>query len=262
VASVAANVTTWTDTSVTAGNTYYYTVQATNAVGNSANSNETSVTVPAPVTVNYANGFASAGSAMTLNGSSAVSGSALVLTNGGLYQSASAFTSSQVNTASFTSSFNFQLLNPAGDGFTFTIQNSSPTALGGVGGNLGYGADGFAGGHAAIGNSVAIKFDLANNSGEGSNSTGLYINGAAPTNVGSVDLTSSGINLHSGDLFNVAMTYNGTTLSVTITDTVTGAKATQNYTVSIGPTAYVGFTAGTGGMSATQKILNWTFASA
>ena len=89
----------------------------------------------------------------------------------------------------------------------------------------------------------------------------MYINGAVPTNVGSIDLASTGINLHSGDIFNVAMTYDGTTLSVTITDTVTKAQATQHYTVSIGPSAYVGFTAGTGGDSATQEILNWTFTS-
>jgi hypothetical protein len=130
-----------------------------------------------------------------------------------------------------------------------------------VGGALGYGADGFAGGRSGIASSVAIKFDLADNAGEGNNSTGLYINGAAPTSANSMDLTSAGINLHSGHVFNVAITYDGLTLRVTITDATTGASATQNYQVVIAQMAYVGFTAGTGGLSATQKILSWRFAT-
>jgi len=113
-------------------------------------------------------------------------------------------------------------------------------------------------------NSVAVKFDLYNNQGEGNNSTGLYLNGAAPTNAGSIDLTGTGIDLHSGDPFNVAMTYNGTVLQVTLKDKKTGATATRKYTVNIaaalhGSTGFVGFTAGTGGLTAVQDILDWTY---
>jgi hypothetical protein len=126
---------------------------------------------------------------------------------------------------------------------------------------LGYGGPG------GISNSVAIKFDLFNNAGEGNNSTGLYVNGAVPTSAGSIDLSGSGLNLHSGHVFGVAMSYDGAVLTVTITDTVTNVSATQTYAVDIaevigGPSAYVGFTAATGGQSATQKILNWTYAAA
>jgi len=32
-----------------------------------------------------------------------------------------------------------------------------------------------------IATSVAVKFDLYDNSGEGTNSTGIYVNGASPT---------------------------------------------------------------------------------
>jgi hypothetical protein len=108
-----------------------------------------------------------------------------------------------------------------------------------------------------------VKFDLYSNAGEGNDSTGLYSNGAAPT-VSSVNLTGTGIDLHSGHVFNVAMSYNGSTLGVTITDTSTGGSATQSYTVNIpslvgGNTAYLGFTGGTGGHTATQNILGWTF---
>jgi hypothetical protein len=62
------------------------------------------------------------------------------------------------------------------------------------------------------------------------------------------------------------MVYDGTTLSVTLTDTVTAASATQNYRVDIvswvgGNVAYIGFTGGTGGLTAVQDIVNWTFES-
>jgi hypothetical protein len=95
-------------------------------------------------------------------------------------------------------------------------------------------------------------------------STGLYVNGAAPTNVGSIDLSSTGINLHSGHVFYVDISYHGTTLSETIVDTQTGAFVVETYTVNIpalvgGNAAYVGFTGGTGDLTSTQKILTWTF---
>ncbi len=134
------------------------------------------------------------------------------------------------------------------------IQNSGPTALGPNGGDLGY---------AGIGNSVAVKFDLYNNAGEGSDSTGLYLDGAVPENVGSVDLSSTGINLHAGDPIQADITYSGSTLTVLLTDTVTGATAVQNYTVNVesvvgAATAYFGFTGATGGASAAQGIDSWT----
>ena len=43
-----------------------------------------------------------------------------------------------------------------------------------------------------------MKFDLWNNDGEGPNSTGLFRNGDKPSNPGAIDLTPSGIDLHSG----------------------------------------------------------------
>jgi hypothetical protein len=211
--------------------------------------------------VNFAS-FAGA-SGLALNGSAAVNGNTLQLTNGGTNEAGSAFTVTPVSVSRFTTSFSFQLLTPNADGFTFTLQGVSPTALGGTGGGLGYAPDPGTGVGPAIGNSVAVKFDLFNNSGEGVDSTGLYTNGAEPTTP-ATDLSSSGINLHSGDVFNVTMSYDGTTLTVKITDATTGASATQSYTINIPQTigsnlGYVGFTAGTGGSTATQNILNWTY---
>src|SRR5262249_50960176 len=178
----------------------------------------------------------------------------------------SVFSTSPVDITRFTTQFTFQLSAGTGtaDGFTFTVQNNAPTALGASGGGLGYGTDGTNPGN-TIGKSVAVKFDLYSNKGEGVNSTGLFTNGTSPTNPGSIDLTPSGLDLHSGHVFQVTMNYDGATLSVTLKDTQTGTSATQNYAVNIpgtvgGTTSYVGFTGGTGGLTATQDILTWTFA--
>jgi fibronectin type 3 domain-containing protein len=269
---IASSVTTtnFTDTGLTNGATYYYVVTALNGnsaplPAESARSNEVSATPQAAGTgINFANGFAGA-QGLTLNGSAAFNGSKLELTNSGLHQAGSFFATSPVSVTKFTTTFTFQLSagSNIADGFTFTIQGIGPTALGPQGGGLGYGPD-TAGNPPGIGKSVAIKFDLYNNQGEGSDSTGLYTNGQAPTSAGSIDLTNTGINLHSGDVFQVTMTYDGTTLVVTIHDTVTGTSATQNYAINIpsvvgGNQAYVGFTGGTGGLVATQDILSWTY---
>jgi hypothetical protein len=212
------------------------------------------ITQVAPDAVDFASGFA--GSAvMDLNGGAQVSGSRLRLTDGGNYEGRSAFLNRLVNVQQFTSDFGFQLTNPNADGFTFTLQGVDPTAVGGVGGSLGY---------TGMGRSVAVKFDLYDNQGEGPDSTGLYTGGAFPGVAGSVDLRSTAINLHSGHVFSVHMAYDGTTLTVTVTDTASGAVATQAYAVDIpgavgGPLAHAGFTAGTGGLTAVQDVLTWTY---
>jgi hypothetical protein len=198
-------------------------------------------------------GFPSA-TGLSTSGSASIAGTALQLTNGGLFQSGSAFSTTPVNIQSFNTDFKFQLTNPAADGFTFAIQSGGPHALGSGGGSLGY---------AGIPKSVAIKFDLHDNSGEGQNSTGLYINGALPT-IPATDLTGTGINLHSGDQMDANISYDGETLTLMITDLVTLAKWSRPFVVNIpayvgGNTAYVGFTGATGNLTATQQIIDWTF---
>jgi hypothetical protein len=118
------------------------------------------------------------------------------------------------------------------------------------------------GGSPGIGNSVAVKFDLYSNAGEGPNSTGIYTDGADPT-VPAIDLTPSGINLHSGDVLRARLVYYNPVLTLEIVDT---ANSTEyfwtRFTIDIptttgGNTAYVGFTGGAGGLSAIQEILTW-----
>ena len=215
--------------------------------------------------INFASGFPSA-TGLQLNGASKVSSSNfLELTDGGDYEASSAFWTTPVNIQTFTTNFTFQLSSASADGFTFTIQNAGLTALGAFGGGLGYGADPNNGPTASIGKSVAIKFDIYSNSGEGNDSTGLFTDGATPT-LPAVSLTSSGIVLASGDTIAAQLTYNGTTLTLNLTDTVTNATFSQAFTVNIpstvgANTAYVGFTGGTGGLSAIQNIKTWTFTS-
>jgi hypothetical protein len=208
---------------------------------------------PAP-TINFASGFTATG--MQFNGHTRLVGTQLQLTDvSANNEVASAFWKTAVNVQSFTSNFTFQIANANADGFTFAIQDVGPTAIGVVGSSLGY---------AGIATSVAVKFDFHNNAGEGSNSTGLYINGAIPT----VPATTigGGVNLSSGDILQAQFTYDGTTLTLTITDTTTPSQTfTTSWPINIPATvgasnAFVGFTAGTGGATATQSILTWTYA--
>ncbi len=236
---------------------YSFRIRGLNGAGYSAYSNTSIVsTTNTAASLNFANGFNLSGGLLTYNGSAVLNGNTAQLTNlANKNQSGSIFSDSPVAISTFSTTFQFQQSpgTPTADGFTFTLQDSGMTALGALGMGLGY---------SGIPTSVAVKFDLYSNSGEGVDSTGLYTNGAVPTTP-SVDMTSSGVNLHSGDLMTATLSYNGTILTETVTDTVTKAVFSTQYTVNIpsitGPTAYVGFTGAIGGTSDTQSIVNWTF---
>jgi hypothetical protein len=220
---------------------------------------------PNATTINFGMGF-STSTGMQFNGSTDLDDSRLQLTNGAENEAGSAFFTTPVNIGNFTTDFTFQLSDAQADGITFTIQNSAAAAnaLGPSGGGLGYGPDA-PGGTPGISNSVAVKYDLYDNAGEGDDSTGLYTNGASPT-VPDTDMTASGVNLHSGDTMTVHISYDGTTLTMTITDSSVNATFTTSWPINIpqtigGNMAFAGFTGGTGGQTASQKIETWTFAS-
>ena len=131
-----------------------------------------------------------------------------------------------------------------------------PTALGGDSAGLGY---------QDIQKSVAVKFNFYNYENEGSDSTGVYTNGQPPV-LPTVDISPSGIVLGSGDSIQAQITYDGTTLTLNLHDLVTDDTFTMSQMINIpstvgGNTAYVGFTGGTGGLSASQKILSWTYST-
>jgi hypothetical protein len=213
--------------------------------------------------INFGSGFSAAG--MQFNGHTKLNGSRLQLTDtSAAGEVASAFWTTAVNVATFTNDFTFQQTSPNADGFTFALQRAGVTAIGPGGGGLGYGPN-TPGGTGGIPTSVAVKFDLYDNNGEGTNSTGLYLNGASPTTPATT--LGGGVNLHSGDNFKVHMTYDGTTLTMTITDLLNTAQTfTTSWTVNIpgtigASTALVGFSAGTGGLTAQQEIVNWTYST-
>jgi hypothetical protein len=227
-----------------------YTINSTSG-GSSGGGGGTST--PA---VNYPTGFTSATNLALVGGPTLAAG-ALELTDGGNFEARAIWYSTPVNVQAFTTDFTFQITPAAAnatDGMTFAIQNQGLTAHGGIGGALGY---------QGVKPSVAVKFDTFNNSGEGVNSTGFYTNGAAPT-VPAIDLTPSGVNLHSGHVMHAHLTYDGATLTLTLTDTVTNATFTASQAINIpgtvgANTALVGFTAGTGGTVSTQEVLSWTY---
>ena len=115
-------------------------------------------------TINFGSGF-SIHRRPSINGSAVASNDTrLQLTDGGLNEAGSVFWNTPINIQAFTTTFQFQLSNAQGNGFTFTIQNM--------------GSDGarrkFAGlGYRNITKSVAVKFNFYNFNGEGSDSTGF-----------------------------------------------------------------------------------------
>ena len=123
--------------------------------------------------INYGSGFTASG--LQLNGSTTLNGTRLRLTDGGEFEASSAFYTTPVNVQSFTTNFSFQMTSASADGMAFVIQNGAATSLGLGGGGLGY---------EDIGNSVAVKFDIYSNAGEGTDSTGMYINGAIADGTG------------------------------------------------------------------------------
>jgi hypothetical protein len=206
--------------------------------------------------INFGSGFSSP-AGLTFNGSAlATNDTRLQLTDGGLNEAGSVFWNAPINVQAFTTNFEFQLSLAQGNGFTFTIQNVGPTALGGDSAGLGY---------QDIQKSVAVKFNFYNYNNEGSDSTGVYTNGQPPV-LPTVDISSSGIQLGSGDSIQAQIVYDGTNLTLNLLDLVTNDKFTMTQAINIpqvvgGNTAYVGFTGGTGGLSSSQKLLTWTYAT-
>jgi hypothetical protein len=224
--------------------------------------------------INFPNGFADSSNLIALTGNAQLSGSTIQLTNtsgtypAGYNEVAGVWYVAPVNVSSFNSTFTMQITNPTANGMAFVIQNPAaatsrgansggPFALGNARADLGYGGTDVGGG---IMNSIAVIFDF----GSG-NLTGLYTNGATPTG-SSIDMTSSGVNLRSGNPLGVTLGYNGTTLTMTITDTKTKATFSKSWAINIpttvkGNAAYVGFTAATGFANATQNVSSWTYST-
>jgi len=200
----------------------------------------------------YSKGFP-ADADLQLNGTAHIEDSALILTDGHTNQMASVFTHRPVSVKKFKTKFRLQFLNATADGIIFCIQYGSPTAIGKVGENIGFGG---------MNKSMAVKFDIFDNTGEGTCSTGLYFNGFTPTSP-FIDLTPTPIKFRSGHPIDVSLDYDGKVLTVTETDAVSGGSTSQDYPVDIpgmmGTRGYAGFTGSTGDLTATQVIRSWSY---
>ena len=119
-------------------------------------------------------------------------------------------------------------------------------------------------GYGGIPTSVAVKFDLYNNAGRG---TGLHrpLPQRRNSTVPAINLSTTGINLHSGDIFNALITYNGSDLDggdYRYGDKrLRRAKLYREYPCRLSAVRrpMSGLPAGTGGSSAVQNILNWSY---
>jgi hypothetical protein len=245
------NARVYTDSGLASGATYYYRMRAIRESGESTVSNV------AWTPLDYSQGFTPIG--LVLNRGAVVIDKALRLTDAGANEARSAFYQTEIDVRSFTTRFRFKISpGNTADGFTFCIHGGEPTAVGAPAGGLGY---------QGVPNSVAVKFDLFSDEGEGLNSTGVYLNGDKPTNAGAIDLTPSGIDLHSGRTYDATIDYKDKKLTLTIVDVQDMAKRfSHTFDVDVpaavqSPNALVGFTGGTGGASAVQDVLTWTWQS-
>jgi fibronectin-binding autotransporter adhesin len=198
-------------------------------------------------------GFGGNGTGWTLNNGSSVTGDVLSTTDNGLGEARSAFLSARVPITGFSASFTYQAAgNRAADGATFVLQNDSrgAAAIGGGGGGMGYNG---------ISPSAAVALNIFIGNVRGSR----FFTGG---NVSPPYSSSAPVDLSSGHPISVALTYDGSTgLSETLTDLTTADTFTSSQTIGVlsasvgGTSAFLGFSAATGGASAIQTISSLVF---
>jgi hypothetical protein len=184
-------------------------------------------------------------------GGPAFTASTLTLTDGGVGEARSAFYNTTQSIGLFSVEFTYQASMPGGqslaDGATFILQTQGLSALGNPGGDLGV---------SGISPSAELEINIFNGHTIGTNfQTGGAISGFNATGP---------VNVASGDPIQFSLTYNGSTLSETLTDLTTSATFNTTYSTDLasvlgGGTAFVGFTGGTGAGTSEQVISNFVF---
>ncbi len=225
---------------LTLGVTYHFRIAATNDYGLVYGSDQSFIAQAQ-----------SGGADWTLNGGATMTGNTITLTVGAGNTSRSAFLNNPQDVTAFHIVFFYQDVSGAGsaDGVTFCIQNDprGATALGG-------GNGGSSLGYQNITPSVALAMNIYAGNGRG---VALFQNGAVTYGYASllphIDIGGN------TNIIQVNVDYNGTVMTMTFKDTVTGGSASTNWTVNIpsvvgGSTAYVGFTGADGGVASTQTI--------
>lgn len=204
-------------------------------------------------------------SSLNLNGSASGSNNRLRLTPATNNQAGSAFFNQAFQVdgdTSFSTEFQFQITGGQGtdgaDGLALVLQNSSSGAdsLGLSGGDLGY---------AGLANSIAIEFDTYDNGAGDISNNHLSILRNGVVNA-ALDSVNAPFDLNSGNTLTAWVDYNGTTnllqvyLSNTDVQPVDAVLSTNvDLAGTLGNQAFIGFSAGTGGLMNDQDILNWSF---
>lgn len=228
--------------------------------------------------INFPSGFA-ANDGMVLFGSAFLSSDDIYLTDTRNYDSSdswetgAAWFGDVVNVeSSWTADFTIQATDVSGGangtGMCFVIQNNiaatntttqwSPGGLGSLGctgAGFGYGPPETAWEPSGVLSSLAVFFDMGNNQ------VGLVTEGNCPTG-GSAP---GSINLTGGNPITVSLTYSGTTLAISMEDTVTHDTYSVNLSTSLSiptlvgaNTAYVGFSGAAGYGWCNQIVSNFT----
>jgi hypothetical protein len=210
-------------------------------------------------------------SAFTLNGNALDVGNP-VLSNGRWVLRLTPSSPAQVSSAyltrrlplsqclSFSSFFSFQITLPSGDGadgLTFAIQSQGPTALG---------VEGYGLGIQGVYQSLAVEFDTYDNGGGTDQNNGNHVGIDLDGDVTAVIQYNVSNSMKNGAVWYAWVDYDGVKklLEVRISETPTRPVAAQlSRTVDLaqilGPNAWVGFTAATGGEYEIHDILSWSF---
>ena len=219
---------------------------------------------------------------LTLNSSSTAAGTTgttdgtvLRLVTASTNDIGSAFSNSpRTVTSGFSTAFDFRLSSRGGsndltaqvaDGFVFVLQRQGVSAQGSSGEYLGYG------GTNPIVTSLGIEFDTFKNISQGdpsSNHIGINLNGSV-TSVATANITPDFDSTGTGTKWTSWIDYNGTNLEVRVSNTgVRPMSANLAYeitssafqsTLGNNTSAFIGFTAATGGAFANHDIIAWTF---
>jgi hypothetical protein len=179
------------------------------------------------------------------------SANVLALTYGN-NQGRAAWFATKMNISAFQASFIYQDVGGGGaDGAAFVIQNSAAgtNALGAIGGAMGYN-------NLNVYPSAAVVFRVYPSTGIAYETNGVV----APAFGG-----TSPVDLAGGDPIQVNLSYDGSTLRVSLSNITTSATFTTNFTSLDLPgvigtnLAYVGITAATGGLVANQQVSDFRF---
>jgi hypothetical protein len=252
----------------------------------------------ATVVFNYPNFPSQPSTISTYGGHVVWTDNSLQMCDGVGHHGGNAFYTTQQTPGPFTTEFQFQYFGLSGGGlqeggFSFVIQDvqSPPFAQNGIfhQSPLAWGSD--ANGCGLVGamnqlqggpNAVGIKFDTGNSNDSATfytyyptsgnpSSTGLYFNQAfacAPTSLigmlPSNDLNPFGVNFYTGHTYNVKMVYDGSLLTMTITDSTSGAGARFEWPLNLANTTnaksnYVGFAWGCSEPGPYVQIHSWSY---